>query len=207
MLTVPDGSAESFDSSVSWVACNLAYAASQWSNVRARAASLGIKVVPWIRLAHAEDNFEIVKQRLSLLISTAQAWGTDTILPNYENEAERFSPAAVADYLYGYADWDGLTGWSTQAWLPNRPDFTPLNKDPVLLQIFPQDNRWDPWEIPQKLGDCVAHARNDKGFTYVGVTYQTFGGANPSWYDCESFMHSTFSGNLIQPGQWGSWYR
>lgn len=206
MLTVPDGSAESF-SNVDWVACNMEYAPAQWANVRNRAKAQGAKVIPWIRLAHVEqgDTFEHVKQRLSLLMTTAVSWGEDTILPNYENEAGTFSPEQVADYLYGYANWDGLTGWSTQAWLPNDPDFMPLVEDPVLLQIFAADNRWEPWQIPIKLGDCVAHAR-DKGFTYVGVTYQTYGGAQPSWYDCGAFMHSTFPGNVIPHGDWPIWY-
>jgi hypothetical protein len=151
------------------------------------------------------EDFETIKQRLSLLMSTTIAWGGDTILPNYEDEANVFVPEMVADWLYGFADWDGKTGWSTQAWLPNTPNFAALKQDPVLLQIFPKDNNWEPWQIPAKMGDCVSHAR-EKGFTYVGVTYQTYGEAVPSWYDCASYMHSTFPGNVITAAQWEEWY-
>jgi len=162
-----------------------------------------------VRLAHVEqgDTWEHVKQRLALLVLTAQSWGENTIIPNYENEAETFSPSLLTDHLYGVMDWDGDTGWSTQAWLPNDVDYTPFRvQDPALLQIFPKDLRWEPWQIQSKMGDCVWHAR-EKGFRYVGVTYQTYGEAVPSWYDCESHMHSTFPGNLIAHGQWGEWYR
>jgi len=146
---------------------------------------------------------------LALLVATATTWGENIIMPNYENEAETFSPSSIADHLYGVMNWTGETGWSTQAWLPNSPDFSPLadRGDSVHLQIFPQDNRWEPWQIPGKLGDCVAHARVDKGFRFVGVTYQTYAGAIPAWYDCGAFMHSSFPGNLIGHGEWGTWYK
>ena len=84
-------------------------------------------------------------------------------------------------------------------------DWSPLTADPVLLQIFPKDNGWEVWEIAEKLGDCVGHARNE-GFTYVGVTYQTYDQAQPGWYDVGAFQHSTFPGNLIQAHQWKEWY-
>jgi hypothetical protein len=189
------------------VGCNLEYAPPQWNNVRARAQTFNVKVFPWVRLAHVNhgDTFENVKERLSLLVLTAQVWGVDTIIPNYENEADTFSPAEVQNHLRNVLDWDGDTGWSTQAWLPNAPDFLPMANDSVLLQVFPTDNRWTVDEIEQRQGDCVAHAR-DKGFTYVGVTYQTYGSATPGWYDVASHQHSTFPGNLIQHGQWDEWY-
>lgn len=206
MLTVPDGSAESFVN-VDWIACNLEHPPSQWDGARQRAAAQGVKVIPWVRLARIDqgETWEHVKQRLSLLKGTAQSWGEDTILPNYEDECETFPPDQVADYLYGSLGWGGNTGWSTLAWLANDPDFTAINDDPVLLQIFQKDNRWEPSQIPTKLGDCVAHARG-KGFTYVGVTYQTYADALPSWYDCGAFMHSTFPGNVIAHGEWDKWY-
>lgn len=202
---MPDGSAETFER-VDWIGCNLEYAPAQWNDARARAASKGVKVMPWVRLAHvAEHDWEHLKTQLALLVTTAQVWGADTILPNYEDEADTFAPADVADHLYNVLDWDGQTGWSTQAWLPNDPDFTALNRDPVLLQIFPTDAGWEPWQIETKLGDCVEHARA-KGFAHVGVTYQTYADATPGWYDCGAFCHSTFPGNSIGSGQWGAWY-
>jgi hypothetical protein len=205
LLTVPDGSAETFTDAVDWVACNLEYAPSQWKQVRDKAAAMNIKVIPWRRLAHEGDNFETIKDHLNLLVSTAQAWGSDTILPNYEDEAKTYPPAQVAEHLYGYVDWDGLTGWSLTGWLFNAVDWTPIAHDPALLQIFPADLQWPVDEIAQKQGDCVEHAR-DKGFTYVGVTYQTYAGAQPAWFDVASYQHSTFPGNVIASGQWGEWY-
>lgn len=153
-----------------------------------------------------------MKQRLALLIITANAWGVNTIIPNYENEANVFLPGDVAGYLYDYADWDGQTGWSTQAWVPNGPNFSRMASrgDSALLQIFPTDNRWpmDRATIDQKMADCVWHARVEKGFTYVGVTYQTYQGATPGLFDCASWQHSTFPGNVISHGQWrGTWYQ
>lgn len=213
MFTVPDGSAESFTNNIGWIGCNLEYAPAQWAGARARAASLGIRVVPWIRLCHVEhgENFETIKQRLSLLMTTAESWGDKIILPNYEVEAETYSPASVADYLYGFADWDGETGWSTLAWLPNDVNFRPIadRKDPVLLQIFPKDNNWQyNYDIVhQKMGDCVYHARVDKSFDYVGVTYQTYDNISPLVFNTQDYAHSVFTGNLIGHGQWPLWYQ
>lgn len=135
----------------------------------------------------------------------AQLWGESLILANYETEASVYAPADVQNHLRNVLDWDGDTGWSTLAWLQNDVDWSPLAADPVLLQIFPKDNGWTVDQIPQRLGDCVAHAR-DEGFTYVGVTYQTYAGAVPGWYDVGAFQHSTFPGNLIQAHEWPQWY-
>jgi len=206
----PDGSAQSFDNHIGWVACNLEYAPAQWNAVRQRAASMGIRCIPWIRLCHVHlgEDFETIKQRLALLTQTAINWGENLILPNYEDEAATYAPADVANHLYNVLDWDGDTGWSSLAWLLNDVDYRPINHDPMLLQIFPTDNRWpfDKSVIEAKMGDCVHHARVDKGFDYVGVTYQTYSGATPAIYDCQSYMHSVFSGNHIGHGQWGDWF-
>lgn len=208
MLTVPDGSAESFDNSVKWIGCNLEYAPTQWSTARARAQQFGVRTIPWIRLCHPEhgEDFETLKQRLSLLTLTAQAWGENVILPNYEVEASLYAPADVMNHLRNVLDWDGEVGWSTLAWLQNDVDWQPLDRDAALLQIFPKDNGWMVEEIPYRMADCVVHARQE-GLTYVGVTYQTYAGATPQWYDVASYQHSTFPGNVIAHGQWSSWYQ
>lgn len=189
----------------------MAYPLSQWATVRQRAANHGVRVIPWIRLCHVNEgeDWEILKQRLSLLTTTAQLLEENLILPNYEAEAETYEPKDVCQYLYGDLDWDGKTGWSTLAWLQNGAGWEDIpDEDAVLLQIFPQDNRWQVDEIKQKMGDCVAHAR-DEGRTYVGVTYQAYGvpQAQPWWYDCESYFHSTFPGNQIGHGEWSMWYK
>ncbi len=207
MLTVPDGSAESFDNSVDWIACNLEYAPAQWGRARARATGMGIRAIPWIRLCHPNEgeDFETIKERLALLVLTAQVWGETAIMPNYENEAEPYSPASVNEYLRGYLDWDGETSWSMPGWLANSPDYRSMAGDSVHLQIFPADMRWAIADIPRKMGDCVEHAR-DKGFTYVGVTYQTYASAQPAWFDVGSYQHSTFPGNQILAAEWPQWY-
>lgn len=156
------------------------------------------------------EDFETIKQRLNLLTSTAFVWNEDIIMPNYENEASTYSPEQVADYLYGYANWDGKTGWSTQGWLPNDVDFSPLGErgDPALLQIFPTDLKWDfhPVVIAQKMRDCIVHARQ-LGFTYVGVTYQTYASCYPDLFNCTDYMHSVFPGNVIAHGEWDEWFK
>ena len=176
--------------------------------MRERARALDIKVIPWARLANTlqGDTLALIKSKLALLILTANTWDDDTILPNYENEAEKIPPGMVGDILYDELGWNGLTGWSTNGWLGSDLDFSPLSADPALLQIFPTDLRWNISDIPQKMGDCVYHAR-ELGFNYVGVTYQTYDNARPVWYDCASHMHSTYPGNLIANGDWGKWYQ
>lgn len=168
-----------------------------------------MRVFPWIRLCHVNigENFETIKRHLDLLATTALFWGEDTIVPNYEDEASVHKPESVADYLYGTLDWGGHVGWSTLAWLQNDLNWSVLNRDPALLQIFPQDNRWSVDEIQDKQDDCVAHAR-DLGFTYVGVTFQTYGDplkAQPDWYDLRG-SHSVFPGNVIAHGEWDNWF-
>lgn len=203
---MPDGSAESFTNDVDWVAVNLEYSPALWAKVRSRASSLGVRVIPWVRLCHPNhgEDFETIKQRLNLLMTTAVQWGDPIILPNYEVEASTYQPYKVADYLYNDLNWKGDTGWSTLAWLQNDLDWLPLARDPALLQIFQKDAGWPPDEIQDKQDDCVYHAR-DLGFTYVGVTFQTYADAQSSWYDL-SGCHSVFPGNLIQHGEWDDWF-
>lgn len=202
---MPDGSAEYFDDSVGWVGCNLEYAAARWQAVISKAFTRGIKVIPWVRLANQQDTVVEVQDRLDLLVAAARLWRTDWILPNYENEADRIPPHTI-EFLLQETGWKGNVGFSTQAWLPNDPDFTPLGKYPVLLQIFPSDTKWpkDYATIKQKMSDCVIHAR-DKGFTYVGVTYQTYDDASPAWFDVESYQHSIYTGNLVT--DYSKWFR
>lgn len=112
--------------------------------------------------------------------------------------------------------WEGNVGWSMLGWLPNGVDFSPMTQrdQPVLLQIFPgdmrsnfpDDTRHDPAHVADVTADCVWHARMDKGFQYVGVTWQTYGDMTAADYDCSSFMHSTFPGNLISRAAWADWY-
>jgi len=136
-------------------------------------------------------------------------WDENLILPNYENEANTYGPDVVAEYLYGAANWDGETGWSTLAWLQNdSPWYAFPKQDAILLQIFPKDVGWayDKDVIAEKMGHCLIHARELER-TYVGVTYQTYDGISPDVFDVASYMHSTFPGNVIGHGEWSNWYK
>ena len=92
-----------------------------------------------------------------------------------------------------------------QGWLPNGVDFSPINQDPVLLQIFPSDMRFPPDQVQQKISDCVWNARVNHGFTYVGVTYQTYDYATYNWYPCDG-THSVYPGNEIPAADWVKWF-
>lgn len=206
MLTVPDGTGEAFSGNLQWVGACLDYPPSDWKLIRDKARSQDIKVIPWVRLARVgegEDEVD-VEQRLKMLVDCAVAWNTDWILPNYEDEAKTITPHTVVQLLKG-TGWQGNTGWSMQGWQPNDVDYSPMNDDPVLLQIFPEDLKWLPPEIPKKTGDCVYHARVDHGFTYVGVTYQSYRNAIPEWYDVD-IPHSAFTGNTIPATEWHDWF-
>lgn len=206
-MTVADGSAESFDDSIAWVALNVGdYTPEQWDTARARADSFGVRVLPWARLAHVElgQTLDDVISKLELLVDTAYEWGSDWILPNYEKECETIPPADVADALK-QTGWDRETAWSTESWLPNSVDFSPIYDDPVLLQIFPEAMQGvDPPVSKETIGQYIRHAR-DKGFTYVGVTLQTYQQAEPSWYPLD-WTHSVYPGNEIHHGEWESWF-
>lgn len=90
-----------------------------------------------------------------------------------------------------------------QGWLPNSPVYDALNQYPALLQIFPADLGWKIEDIAVKTAGCVEHAR-DKGFTYAGVTYQTYAGAQPSWYDLRG-TYSLYTGDNVSAGEWSKW--
>lgn len=202
MLTVPDGSAEAFKN-VSWVACNLEYEASRWDSVRNRAANMGIEVFPWIRLANDKDTVFQFEQHIRHLVNIGRIWKSKWILPNYEKEAERFAPS-LARSILNDTDWEGLTGWSTLGWLLNDVDYSPICNDPALLQIFPEDMKFPPEMVDEKVSDCVYNARVNHGFTYVGVTYQSYRSSH-TWFDCD-ITHSVFTGNTIPASDWDLWF-
>lgn len=146
------------------------------------------------------------------MITAARLWNTNWIMPNYENESEVISPKDLRAHLD--VRWNGRTVWSSLGWLPNSVDFSPITRDPMLLQIFPSDmkgsfpgdTRHDPKHVAKIAGDCVQHARVDHGFTYVGVTWQTYHDMEAEDYDCTN-THSTFPGNEISPDRWDAWYK
>lgn len=199
-----DNISEQKAAGMEWIACNVRdFAAQTWDTVRMKAAALGVPVFPWGRVGHPEsETRRDAEDFLGNLVFIGHQWGSEWILPNLEKEAESIAPPGFCAEVLRGLGFPGHVGWSTQAWLPNSVDFSPIAHDPVLLQIFPEDNRWTPEEIPQKMTDCLRHAR-DKGFVYAGVTYQTYR-AEPSWYDLTG-VHSFFTGDDIGPGNWDKW--
>jgi len=193
---------------VSWLALNVGdHSASSWSVVVQRSAQYRIKVIPWARLCHGWEGLPTALQKFQKMKAAADLWGTDWILPNYEDEAEKGLPPHLALEAFSLSGWKKNVGWSTQGWLPNSVDYLDIYKDPVLLQIFPTDMRKPP---PVKLltTDCIKHARGlDESihrFTYVGVTYQTYGEAKPWWYDL-SGVHSIYHGDGLE-SKWAIWF-
>lgn len=176
-----------------------------------RAHAAGLMVIPWARLADpGSEDYHDARRYMNIMAEAATRWNSTWILPNLEAEATTTCPPWRAKEAVELSGWDGKVGWSMQGWLPGTSgggqegaDYTPINSDPVLLQIFPEDLRWTPSEIPGKQADCVWHARVDKGFTHIGVTYQTYR-AFPEWYDLTG-NHSVFTGDAIG-GQWAKWF-
>jgi len=199
---------------VKWIALNVRdFSIRDWESksVISRAQSAGLKVIPWARLAHPPyENYLHARIYVKIMVEAARRWGSDWIIPNFENEAETTCPPWRAKEAIELSGWKGKVGWSTQGWLPGSSgggqegaDYRPINQDPVLLQIFPEDLKLAPSEIESKQAGCILHARIDKGFTYVGVTYQTYR-ALPDWYNL-SGTHSVFTGDAIV-GQWAKWF-
>lgn len=189
-----------------WVALNVRdYLPSDWQTVVSRCANAGVLTIPWARLAHPPfEGAESAALMFARMAGAADAWGSGWILPNYENEADSTLPPLEAAEALDASGWTGRVAWSTQGWLPNTPDYSPMNSDPVLLQIFPEDMRWAPEDIAQKQADCVRHARADKGFDHVGVTYQAYR-ASPNWFDL-SGNHSIFPGDGKSASDWSAWF-
>jgi hypothetical protein len=95
---------------------------------------------------------------------------------------------------------------STVGWLYNDVDYTAIAHRPVLLQVFATDMHRLPSELQQVTNGCISHARS-KGFVDIGVTFQTYAGALPSWYTFwGSKPRSLFTGDMVGSGQaWPQW--
>jgi hypothetical protein len=140
---------------------------------------------------------------LHRLLALAESLGSRRCILNIEDEFKAdLPPSLVASRVAQYEIAD--VAISTVAWLYNDVDYRPLTHLPVLLQIFPQDNRWDPSELEQRQADCVRHAR-EKGFRYVGVTFQAYGGAQPEWYAYHRGPRSLYAGDDVGAGRWEAW--
>jgi hypothetical protein len=169
-----------------------------WRVVRERALPVGVEVFPWKRCRTVADCHD--------LLELADLFASRVIL-NIEDEfKDVLPPSLVASLLRDYTLQASAldVGISTVGWVYNSVDYEPLGDYPVLLQLFAADMRRDPAELEQIQADCVAHAR-DKGFTYVGVTFQTYGDAEPGWYAYHKGTRSYYTSDDIGGGQWGPW--
>lgn len=190
-----------------WLGLNIAdYFPGEWSTVRQRAALEGVVCLPKARLGVPEAGAtkESCLAKLSALCLTADAWDTPYLIVNAEHELSQgiITPSEIADIVG-----ERQAAISSEANLYWAVDWTPLIHLPVLLQVYPQDARLEP-KTPERIAqwqaECVRGARERACFTYVGVTLQTYGGAQPEWYDL-STVYSVFTGDDIGYGNWSKW--
>ncbi len=159
-----------------------------------RAAIAGVVVIPWRRCYTRSD--------ISDVLSTAKQNAVGLAILNIENEFETVLPPDEVMREIRASGFEGEVAISTVSWLYNATDFRPLGHLSFLLQIFPEDNRWDPATLPQKQADCVFHAR-DMGVTYVGVTLQTYR-ADPAWFVYQRGTRSLYTGDDVG-AEWDAW--
>lgn len=185
-------------SDVQWFALNLGDGQTweRYRVLREVAKENGVLCMPWQRLYDQDDLFGFMY--------AAEQVGFHA-LPNIENEFEStLPPSAVREVIEEFPEIH--VGISTVAWIYNDIDLAPLKHLPFLLQMFPTDARWAIPEIPQKITDCIRHARVDKGLTYVGATIQTYADAEPEWFSStEGDVRSYYTGDDMGVGGWEQW--
>lgn len=218
MLRDPHGGvenvAEQAGAGMKWLSLNVAdHAPAEWLLVRSRAREAGVVCLPKARLGIPDrgDTRAMALAKLEFLCHTAVDWETDLAVVNAETEIKRpelgglVTPDDVADALDRYQ----LAGaaLSTESWLYafDTPDHSwqPLLRWPILLQLYPEDGRFDPANMATELATRVRRARA-YGFTYVGVTYQAWR-ADPDWYDRTGHAWSLAFGDDVGIGNWWRW--
>lgn len=183
------------DAGIQWLACNVGdgHGWEDWRIVITNARLLGVQIFPWARCRTVEECYR--------LCEIADSVGFQVLL-NVEDEFQGgVSPTAVATILRDFPDLQPAI--STVGWVYNNVDYSPLAAVPALLQLFMQDMRRDPADLEQIQKDCCLHAR-ERGFVYLGVTYQTYGAAKPEWYEFWKGPRSYYSGDDIG-GSWADW--
>jgi hypothetical protein len=211
-----------------WVALNVGdHTAAEWEPIRQRAlfaTEAGLKVVPWSRLGHPDkgESKADCLRRLRALLDIAKSWATNAPIVNVETEIKPphpditppdgralgglITPSDVARELerYGMAE----AAISTEAVVYDM-HWVPLAAYPVLLQILPRDNGWNPAGIRSEQAKCVKRA-HDYGFAHVGVSVQTYEMADgshpdPAWFDLNAAGTSLIWGDNVAPNEWGRW--
>ncbi len=194
-----------------WLALNVGdHDADEWATVRGRAAAADVVCLPWARLGVPDlgHTTATARAKLELLVEAADAWGDGNplLVANVETEVKPpelggiISPAEVAEGIG-----DRPAAVSSEAWT-YAMEWGPLAAYPLLLQVFPADNRWAVEEIAERQEECVRRARA-YGFRHVGTTFQAYAGARPEWYDLSGTAWSLYAGDDVGAGSWSGWAR
>lgn len=196
----PDGGSETMAKAMApdldWFALNIGdgHRWADWNKLRSQTPE--VEHIPWRRCWNPEGLIE--------LLDVADLFDTAYCIPNIESEFEdTLPPALVADIIENH-HYIGAPAFSSLGWLQNSPDFSPLTSYPFLLQVFWEDMRFDPALMQQKQRDCVYHARDDHGITYVGVTYMTVR-SFPSFYAYRQGPRSYYTGDDCAKLGWDAW--
>jgi len=183
-----------------WAALNVAdgHGWSDWQSSTPQFLAAGMRVPIWGRVANSS-------------VATIQGLAVQLRRPcilDIEDEFKVTSPLVFEREIRAArpAGFTRETVISTVGWLYNDVDYKPIAHRPLLLQIFATDMRRDPSELQSVTNDCLLHARA-KGFSDIGVTFQTYGDAKPEWYAFwGSRARSLFSGDAVGAASaWASW--
>ena len=179
-----------------WLAMNIGDGQTweDWKTVVDRCYQNSVVPIPWARCRTLVD-------LTSLMWEAEQV--SFNVIANLEDELKDVLPPNKVAATFSMFDQMNIA-LSCPGWLYNDINYGALGRLPVLLQIFPQDAHWSFDQLEGKQDDCVEHARA-KGFTWVGVTYQTYGGALPAWYSFNQGTRSYFTGDDIGAGNWEAW--
>jgi hypothetical protein len=205
MLRAPAGGVENVAEMkdvgrMEYVALNIGdWPVSDWALIKDRATALGVQVIPKARCY----SVGIVDR----LVLAAREWGSLGIIVNLEIEAKDSMPPSRVRGVLDDLAWDGEVGVSTEAHLYDYPlvEWVPLTgpKYTALLQIYPEDGRVHPENVPQWQATQVRHARAS-GYTYVGVTYQCWR-SDPNWFDRRGTYSLAYGDDVAGTGGWGAW--
>lgn len=130
--------------------------------------------------------------------------GSDFCVLNIENEFETtLKPPVVAQAIVDSRYTDPIM-IDTVGWLYNATVYTPLVHLPLMLQVYQEDMKFPPEQLPKKVDDCLWHAR-EKGFTDIAVQFQSYR-ADPSMYAFwGSKPRNFFTGNVCGAEGWAKW--
>lgn len=212
MFRNPNGGVENVqemaDAGMVWVGLNVSdYSPESWNVVRANAQAAGVVTFPKGRVAHPGfDTRETALNRLDFICKTAVNWGVPAAIINVETEIKKPEDGGlvVAEDVADALKRHGLNeaAVSTESFLYDI-NWLPLVDWPVLLQIYPEDNRVDPANLPYEMAIRVRRARA-YGFRHVGVTYQAWR-SDPDWYDRSGHAWNLAFGDDVGAGNWYRW--